>query len=251
MKPFVRKYAWLAAILALCLICVGMGVAVRMSYTDIGADPGLAKAVYQYSSTTPATLHQTAQELMDQAELVASVKVCGEREYKDRTFLTQVEIQEVYKGDPQKTGQTIKIYEPVQLQYATKNGFFDEDLNRYVSSLFPGISPEDPFLVATPLVEATNYHCPMEQGREYLVFLKAKPYWQDSEKYGQTQEYNYVESVYALSLLSEEGNYTETAPSYLTLEEAGAYPVLLREQSDLEVYMENQQRLQESILAKG
>lgn len=243
------KYGWLVAIAFILVICVGAGIATWLSFTDVGADPDFGRALYWYGRSTPETLHDTPQEISEKSSVTARVRVTAERKSLDNCFATKVEVLDVYRGAPDLCGLTIIVYEPIAADYATLNEWrASEEKAKVVQSVLPGLSWDDPFISASPQTEAMMYHGPLEAGREYLLFLNAKEYVKESPKYGQTEEYNFADSVYALIPLSAEKEYAKPAPNVVTVDEATKYPVLLNSPADFELYMENRQKLLQTVV---
>lgn len=253
MKRFVQRNVPLIAVFCMLLFCIGMGIATRLSFTNAIADPNLPKSPYWYHTQTPKSINDSAEILSYGSGLVAVVKPQGEKGYLDRSLLTNAEVLTVYQGDPAMQGQTILIYEPIQLGYSQLKYWMlgeDRTAHNFILSIYPNLTPEDSYLNVQPQVEAMNNHAPMVEGREYLVFLTTKKYPPEHALYQQTHEYNFVQSVYAVLDLSAPEEDFVPSPEFLTWAEAEAYPVLLNSQADLDVYMKNRKEIQNEILGK-
>lgn len=207
-------------------------------------DPNLGKAVYWYNSDiTPQTLEDSAQNLMEQSKLIAVVRYQGEQDYTNQTFLTKAEVVSVYQGDASLEGDHILIYEPVRLYYSPAHEWLhDAEVYQFIGKI-PGAEADDRFVNGFPKTEPMCYHAPMQEGREYLVFLTPKEYPKESPLYQQEEEYNYVESIYALLDLSAQPENFMPAPELILLEEAAEYPVLLMNEAELERYIRNREEI--------
>lgn len=229
-----------------------LGLATRASFTDVAQDPSLGKAVYWYNSDiTPQTLEDSAQNLMEQSKLIAVVRYQGEQDYTNQTFLTKAEVVSVYQGDASLEGDHILIYEPVRLYYSPAHEWLhDAEVYQFIGKI-PGAEADDRFVNGFPKTEPMCYHAPMQEGREYLVFLTPKEYPKESPLYQQEEEYNYVESIYALLDLSAQPENFMPAPELILLEEAAEYPVLLMNEAELERYIRNREEIINSVLGDG
>ena len=121
----------------------------------------------------------------------------------------------------------------------------------FVRQQFPDLTETNTFINASPMTETMRYHAPMREGQEYLVFLTPKEYPKESPLYQQQEEYNYVESIYALLDLSAQPENFMPAPELISLEEAAEYPVLLMNEAELERYIRNREEIINSVLGDG
>lgn len=232
----------------LLLVCVVTGIMTRNSFTDVGSDPNLMSALYLHQGGSADTLSQSADELRQQSELIAVVTADGEREYRDNSFIVKVNIKTVFQGDTAMEGKDITVYEPVQTDYVSLRLWNGQDSLEFIKSEFPDVEKTGTFISCMPKTEAMKQHAPLKKGKEYLVFLKAKEYQEISDKYMQTEEYNFIESIYAIVDINPQ--QFAAVPQNLSLEDAMDYPVLLLNQSDLEVYRERYIQITEEFLAE-
>lgn len=230
----------------LLLVCVVTGVATRNSFTDVGSDPNLMSALYLHQGGSPETLNQSVDELKQQSELIAVITATGEREYRDNSFITKANIKTVFQGDTSMEGKEITIYEPVQADYVSLQMWNGQDALDFIKSEFPDVEKTETFISCMPKTAAMYQHAPLKEGKEYLVFLKVKEYPEISDKYMQTEEYNFIDSIYAIVDINPEEFIT--APKNILLKDAMSYPVLLENQVDLQVYMEKYELIKDEFL---
>ena len=107
---------------------------------------------------------------------------------------------------------------------------------------------QDHFISATPQTDVMYYHGPMAKDKDYLVFLTPKEYPKESPHYQQKEEYNFIESIYAMVDISVAADQFVVCPKYITMQEASNYPVLLYSQSDMSAYARMQEEIKNSIL---
>lgn len=220
----------------LLLVCVVTGIMTRNSFTDVANDPNLMYALYLHQGGSADTLSQSADELKQQSELIAVVTPSGEREYRDNSFIAKANIKTVVHGDKSMEGKDITIYEPVQTDYVSLQLWNGQDSLAFIKSEFPDVEKTGTFISCMPKTEAMKQHAPLKEGKEYLVFLKAKEYPEISDKYMQREEYNFIDSIYAIVDINADQSKFAPAPQNISLEDAMDYPVLLLNQSDLDIY---------------
>lgn len=231
----------------LLLVCVVTGIMTRNSFTDVGGDPNLMSALYLHQGGSADTLSQSMDELKQQSELIAVITATGEREYRDDSFITKANIKTVVQGDTAMEGKDITVYEPVQTDYVSLQQWNGQDALDFIKSEFPDIEKTGTFISCMPRTEAMKQHAPLKEGKEYLVFLNVKEYPEISDKYMQTEEYNFIESIYAIVEINAQ-QFT-TAPKNISLKDAMDYPVLLLNQSDLDMYEENYKAIIDEFIA--
>lgn len=232
----------------LLLVCVVTGIMTRNSFTDVANDPNLMSALYLHQGGSADTLSQSADELKQQSELIAVVIPSGEREYRDNSFIAKVNIKTVLQGDTAMEGKDITIYEPVQTDYVSLQLWNGQDSLEFIKSEFPDVEKTGTFISCMPKTEAMKQHAPLKEGKEYLVFLKAKEYQEISDKYMQTEEYNFIDSIYAIVDINASQEKINTVPRNILMIDAMDYPVLLTEQSDLDQYMEKCAAIKEEFI---
>lgn len=220
----------------LLLVCVVTGIMTRSSFTDVASDPNLMNALYLHQGGSADTLSQSADELKQQSELIAVITATGEREYRDNSFIAKANIKTVLQGDTAMEGKDITVYEPVQTDYVSLQQWNGYDSLEFIKSEFPDVEKTGTFIYCMPRTEATKQHAPLKEGKEYLVFLKIKQYPEISDKYMQTEEYNFIDSIYAIVDINADRSKFVPAPQNISLEDAMEYPVLLLNQSDLDIY---------------
>lgn len=71
---------------------------------------------------------QSAQELLDASEAVVSVRATGVRTFTNDDILSEVTVEQVYKGDSVKRGDTLLIFEPITVSGTNEVGY---DFNFY------------------------------------------------------------------------------------------------------------------------
>lgn len=230
-----KKIPFFICMFLLC-VCVVIGIMTRNSFTDVGNDPNLMNAVYLHQGGSAETLSQSVEELKQQSELIAVITPTGEREYRDNSFIAKANIKSVVQGDKSMEGREITFYEPVQTDYVSLKMWNGQDTADFIKSEFPDIEKTGTFISCMPRTEAMKQHAPLKEGKDYLVFLKVKEYPEISDKYMQTEEYNFIESIYAVVDINPQE--FAAAPENISLKDAMDYPVLLLNQSDLDIYKE-------------
>lgn len=242
-----KKYGYIGVILGFMVICILIGFTTRLSFTNVANDPAVPNSPYWYSQVTTSSLTDNIQDIINEADLIAKVKFHGNREYKNKSYITEVEVLSIYKGDiPDNTENIIQLYEPINISYFSVNTWLnDPESVDFIHSLYPGIKTNDSIISISPITESMFHHAPMKEDREYLVFLNPKKYSKNTKNYYQKTEYNYVDSIYSIIDLSIPTDKVELSPRFLTLEEAMEYPILINNDSDLELYIKNVKKVKD------
>ncbi len=130
-----NKHLWIAAWCAVLIVCIAAGVVTRMSYTDFSSDRAallnLPSGHIPYSTEETNRLFDLEQaidrdrassgafvspwQLIDEADLIVECMPTAKREYSYQSFLTQIHVVKVLKGDESLTGTEIPLYEPLAI----------------------------------------------------------------------------------------------------------------------------------------
>lgn len=144
-------------------VCVAFGLAARTSFTDYNRDQAelgaLSCAVFSQSAEMLA--YSDNSEALDSAEVVV-VAVCrGRGAYVYQSFLRQLEVTEVLRGDGIEPGDVIDTYDNLAIEepynYSGKGQFSSERRVRPA-----GLGP------------SMRGAAPLREGQAYLVFLNKK-----------------------------------------------------------------------------
>lgn len=239
-----KKYVSWVICAGLLIACVGVGLLTRNSFTDVAHDNDLMNAPYWYYHQSPSSLNDGIEDLKQQSELIALIKTHGNKEYKDNSFLTKVDVQAVFQGNSELEGKSILLYEPIQLSYVAVDQWNEQDSIEMIKNLFPDLEETGLFINSIPETEAMYQHAPLQVEQEYLVFLVSKEYPKESYRYLQTEEYNFIDSMYAIIDINATENMFKIAPEFISLQEAVTFPVLLRKQSDLKIFIQKYKQIQ-------
>lgn len=113
----------------LLVICVGVGVITRMSFTSIPTDTEhMASLPWSYpynaelyhemddnekrSHMVAYQLKINAGELLSRADCVIAGEFTGNRQAVNRGFLSDFQVSRVFQGDPALEGKVVRVYEP-------------------------------------------------------------------------------------------------------------------------------------------
>lgn len=144
-------------------VCVAFGLATRTSFTDYNRDQAELEALPCAVFSQPAEMLAYADNsaALDSAEVVV-VAVCrGQGMYVYQSFLRQLEVTEVLRGDGIEPGDVIDTYDNLAIEepynYSGKGQFSSERRVRPA-----GLGP------------SMRGAAPLREGQAYLVFLNKK-----------------------------------------------------------------------------
>lgn len=156
----------------------------------------------------PERVEDTIQTYLSEAELVAKVRFTGERTECYNSMLSTVEVLEVYVGDEAYAGKTVRMYE--QFRFA--------DVRQTIQSAYC-------FL-------------PMQQGREYFVFLKHKDYIDEYQQKLPYEEFRLYCGQFGGCFAAENEPLPFVEAETLTWQEASAYDFIYRSAEEFDCCME-------------
>ncbi|MDR3136862.1 MAG: hypothetical protein LBU07_05585 [Coriobacteriales bacterium] len=255
----------------LLLLCHGIGIVVRASYTDFNAHPDeLARLPYLYyaaNHTDIALIGKDVPEadfldidgLIEETPVIIRAVFEGDRTYVYQSFISELRVNEVIRGDSISTGQPITVFEPVRI---TRLPWFESwrqespDSFTAFSNHF-GLQGNGAPYVAQPTGSSYLYGgTMMKEGQEYLLFLRPKTYPSAEDRTGKHQEYVMVNNPYARlpipATSSFVGPVTEVAvldPShdFITLRESQDCEIILGDAIDVGLYMQTRNVLLERM----
>lgn len=267
-KPMLRAGAKAPYALWIILlsVCCAVAFATQASYSDYGDDKG-ATATLPYLYHTANAAHvasdesetqwmgiESTEHLAESAPVIVCGTFQGAREYAYQTFVSDVAVTRVIRGESVTEGDVVPVFEPMQITRTASWEQNDADGFAAFAERF-GLQSESSFHVVRPtqgayLVGAT----PMREGQEYLLFLRPKAYPAAQERNDAPQEYIMENSVYARIAVypdSEQGAVAvlDGATDFLSFEEAQEYDVILSPDASVADYTATRAALLEQFLS--
>jgi hypothetical protein len=231
---------WFVLWSGLVVVCVVVGIYTRLGYTDVNSSPdNILSLPYRYFSVPPENqnlanettgivgLNASEDVLVSQSPVIVECIFDGNRKYLYQSFLSEVRILTVYKGDGIEVGQTIKIFEPVRITNKAETGQF-----------------------AIPSGMYNNGYTMMKKGSSYLVFLSAKEYSPYEDRSGKMTEYVFQEHPYAKlgsNDATEKGAYI-VSDEAITVGELSEYDIVVSNASDKNLFATKKKALLETVM---
>lgn len=214
-----------AVALAIVAVCVAVAVAMRGSLTDYNANPdAMAGLPFEVRPVTQELLdYEADQEELDSAELVVLARCHGEGTYVYQSFLRELEVVGVIRGQGVEPGDALWTYDNLSiaepLNYTGKGQFSSE---RVVSPA--GLGPN------------ARGAMPLHDGIEYLVFLNRKELGSPSD------EPRYVQVHSAYAHVAVDGAYRSGRVGVFSLGEDGSCETIpLSETRNLEMAVSSEE----------
>lgn len=165
--------------------------------------------------------YQSAQELLDASEVVVSVRAAGVRTFTRDDIVSEATVEQVYKGDSVKRGDTLLIFEPISVHGTNEVGY---DFSFYgLSNL---MAADKSYILPLRFFERPKeYRYSEEDKRMYLL---TEPYFGP-----------FPVSFYEKPLILEEGR-----PKALSYADTSKYDCVAASQEEFEDY----RRMREEFL---
>jgi hypothetical protein len=263
---------WFAIWGALLLVCLGAVIATRLSYTDFNSQPNeLAELPYLYYAANHEDIALARGDfpegmgLLDMDELIGEtpVIVCavfeGSRSYVYQSFVSDIRVTEVLRGDGINIGQSLKLFEPVRVRQLPWLESWKQDSPDSFAAFIRHFGYQDDVVphVAQPTGGAYLYGgTMMGEGREYLLFLYPRAYPSAEDRTGKTQEYVMENNPYA-RLTVPAADSIERPPAkvavfdpqhdFISFRESSDYEIILANATDVELYEQTRDAIFERL----
>ena len=234
-----KKWPFYISWVALILGCIVWGIITRSSFIQVSGDVedlnSLWYAYLQYMEKNPeivSAYQKNAQEIIGKADCIVLGKFTGQREYKNKTFLSEFEVAEVIVGDSAFQDTTIAIYEPIVY----------EDYNKFYSNIYSQANPNDwgfmqnkfnitednHFYLAATKSRYQYGNTLLLSGKEYILLLNQRTL-ADGMALPEKMEFLPIDSPYSKLDVTKSISVEqyEIPEKYLTLEEASEYEILV------------------------
>lgn len=199
------------SVVAVCtLIAAVFGIAVRKSYKPVTASPEERSAYTLNLMAVPETdtIDDTLHTYLSETNLIAKVRFTGERTECYNSMRSTVDVLEVYVGDKAYTGKTIRMYEQFRFVDVVKS------------------------------VQSAYCFLPMQQGREYYVFLQHKDYIDEYQKQLPYEEFRLYCGQFGGCFAAENEPLPFVEAENPTWQDVAAYDFIYRSAEEFDCCME-------------
>lgn len=234
-----------------CLLafCVVLGIITRSHFQSMPTDPAHMGALpwnYPYSAewyhhsseyeqrnnALSFQLGITPEELLSEAECVVSGRFTGERQAVNMGFLSDFQVDTVFKGDSTLKDTTIRVYEPFRYRPPVKE---IEHFSSY-SQLTMMVPDTDYLLLLTPRTFPEGMKAP--SAPEYVYFEKSEEFLtEDGERLAAMGPHPYTKFILSTDQLCK------PVQEELTAEQSVRYECLLPSEDMCQKFIETKHAL--------
>lgn len=245
--PRLNAKAWGIIWGLIVVACVCIGISTRMSFTNYD-DQGesLLDMRYLYAPASSEVVGLTSETaasrgMVDIEGLVSDTPVIvsgifeGHRSYAYQSFVSDVKVTQVYRGNGVEAGQTIPIFEAAGVgEMRASSGSGGQKAIR-------------------PTAGALLYGCTMmAPGQEYLFFLFPKEYPASMNREGMPQEYVIQNNPYARLAMCPDGMVEDVGifksiEEPLSLRDLQDYSFIVLSEDDRSLYCETRRSICERV----
>jgi hypothetical protein len=262
-----KKLPWFVAWGVIIVVCIAIGIGTRMSYTDFASyQEALMNLRYFYLpySTEEATgmiedskdsinAFISPEQLIDKAGLIIECEFTGQREYSYQSFLSQVRVLSVLKGDKSLAGMEIPVFEPLSIRSrdASMLSSGPKDIEALAGRF--GYSEGSPFH-QVEVVQGAYFlgGTLMAESNRYVLFLKKREYSEAEDRSSKQDEYVLLDSFYAKLRTEPLQNPESYSPpeTNISVADSLSYEILARDSQSARQYFETRDKLLQSLLGK-